>query len=322
MNYYFILTNTCSYHCDFCIRANISATLHGNMDISNFRKIAEMLHNVQPDALITLTGGEPTMHPDFRTIVEFSSHLFKKVCLTTNGSFDSDTAMFLEKYMRDNLYVQISLDGTKDFHNKLRGKYAFERAEANIMLFSDVWTHLAISTTVRRYEMKNIKELAVYLNCLKFHHWKVSQEQISHPTKETIIPTAEWNNLVDKLLPLCRYRVTIKKMFAFDIWEKYLKNNNDINIVRNCSLGNKKVYVTPNFDILPCTCMNNTCGNLLVESLDVIRNRLNNLQIIEPDESSICYKCDYKRICNGGCPGYSMKVFGKYNMGDIRCPLF
>lgn len=322
MNYYFILTNSCSYHCNFCIRANVSATLYGNMDLSNFRKVAEILHNAHPDAMITLTGGEPTLHPDFMDMVEFSSHLFKKVCLTTNGSFDRDIAMSLEKYMRDNLYVQISLDGTRDFHNKLRGDYAFERAVANIMLFSNVCSHLAISTTVNRYGIENIKELAVYLNGLKFHHWKVSQEQVAHPTKETIIPTMEWNNLVDKLLPLCRYRVTIKKMFAFEIWENYLENKQDKNIVRNCSLGNKKVYVTPHFDVLPCTCMDITCGNLLEESLDVIGNRLKDLQILEPDHSSVCYKCDYKRICNGGCPGYSMKVFGKLNMGDIRCPLF
>lgn len=322
MNYYFILTNSCNYHCNFCIRANVSATLSGNMDYSNFRKVAELLYNANPDAMITLTGGEPTIYPDFKDVVDFSSHLFKKVCVTTNGSFDQDTAMFLEKYMRDNLYVQISLDGTKDFHNKLRGEHAFERAVASIRLFSNVWTHLALSTTVKRCEMDNIKELATYLNCLKFHHWKVSQEQVSHPTKETIIPTKEWNHLVENLLPLCQYRVTIKKMFAFDIWEKYTEDNHDISIARNCSLGNNKVYITPNFDVLPCTCMNYSCGNLLVDSVDVIRTRLNKLQIIEPDESSICYNCDYKRICNGGCPGYSMKVFGKYNMGDIRCPLF
>lgn len=291
------------------------------MDFVNFCKVAEMLHNAHPDALITLTGGEPTLHPDFKAIVEFSSHLFKKVCLTTNGGFDRDIAVFLEKYMRGNLYVQISLDSTKDLHNKFRGENAFERAEANIMFFSNVWTHLAISTTVRRDGMEDVEKLAVYLNRLKFHHWKVSQEQVAQPTKDTIVPTQEWNYLVDKLLLLCRYRVTIKKMFAFDIWKKYLGDSDDTSIIRNCSIGNKKVYVTPNFDVLPCTCMNNACGNLLMEPLVVITKRLNHLQMIEPDKSSICYKCDYRRICNGGCPGYSMKFFGKLNMGDIRCPL-
>ena len=25
-------------------------------------------------------------------------------------------------------------------------------------------------------------------------------------------------------------------------------------------------------------------------------------------------------MCNGGCPGLSLKVFGSEGMGDIRCP--
>lgn len=321
MNYYFILTNSCNYHCEFCIRTNVSATLQGNMNFENFRKVAEMLYHDNPDALITLTGGEPTMHPDFKSILEFSSYLFDKVCLTTNGSFDKETAMFLEEYMHRNLFVQISLDGTKDFHNRLRGENAFERAEANIELFSEVWRHLSISTTVSRDGLKNVEELAVYLNSLKFHHWKVSQEQVAQPNKNTIIPTDEWNNFVERLLPHCRYRVNIKKMFAFDIWKKYLGSADKTNFARNCSLGNGKVYITPQFDVLPCTCMNDTCGNFLSEPLKAIKERLYNLQLIEPDKASKCYKCNFKKICNGGCPGYSFKVFGKLNMGDIRCPL-
>ena len=61
--------------------------------IENFRKVAELLYSAHPDAMITLTGGEPTIHPSFKEIVGFSSHLFKQVCVTTNGSFDRDTAI-------------------------------------------------------------------------------------------------------------------------------------------------------------------------------------------------------------------------------------
>lgn len=324
MNYYFILTNNCNYHCDFCIRSNVSATLKGNMDYITFCKVAEKIHCAHTEATITLTGGEPTLHPDFKSIVDKSSQTFKRVCLTSNGSFDKEIALFLKKYMRKNLFVQISLDGTKEYHNKNRGTNAFEKAVFNIDLFSDVWTHVAISTTIGRNGLEEAKKLALHLNNLHFHHWKVSQEQVAKPTKETIIPTEEWNHFVDSLLPLCHYRIMIKKMFAFDIWQNYMNNCEDIdslNPSRNCVIGKGKVYITPQFDVLPCTCMNETCGNLLVESLEEINERLEQIGMINPDKSSKCFKCKYKKICNGGCPGYSMKVFNKLNMGDIRCPL-
>ena len=97
MNYYFILTESCNYHCNFCIRDNVSATLSGNMDYLNFRKVAELLYSAHPDAMITLTGGEPTIHPSFKEIVGFSSHLFKQVCVTTNGSFNREILLCFSK---------------------------------------------------------------------------------------------------------------------------------------------------------------------------------------------------------------------------------
>lgn len=294
------------------------------MDYITFCKVADSIHCAHPEATITLTGGEPTLHPDFRAIIDYSSHTFKRVCLTSNGGFGNKIALFLKKYMQKNLFVQISIDGTKEYHNALRGNYAFEKAISNIELFSDVWSHVVLSTTVGRKGFEEAKKLALYLNNLHFHHWKISQEQVATPTKATIIPTEEWNNFVDSLLPLCHYRITIKKMFAFDIWQSYMDHCEDIdasNIARNCAIGKGKVYITPKFDVLPCTCMDNTCGNLLVEKFEVIKDRLEQMSMINPDVSSVCFKCKYKQICNGGCPGYSMKVFNKLNMGDIRCPL-
>lgn len=49
------------------------------MNFENFRKVAEMLYHDNPDALITLTGGEPTMHPDFKSILEFSRAVRLKI---------------------------------------------------------------------------------------------------------------------------------------------------------------------------------------------------------------------------------------------------
>ena len=77
------------------------------MDYITFCKVAEKIHCAHTEATITLTGGEPTLHPDFKSIVDKSSQTFKRVCLTSNGSFEKEIALFLTKYMRKNLFVQI-----------------------------------------------------------------------------------------------------------------------------------------------------------------------------------------------------------------------
>lgn len=323
MNYYFILTTSCSYHCNFCIRENISATSQGDMNFESFKKVAEMLHDAHPRSVIILTGGEPTMHPYFKNIVDYALCLFDKVCITSNGSFSEDISNFLSVHLSDNLSLQISIDGVKEVHDKMRGMQAFDNAIENINRLQHKSEYLVISTTVGRNNINAMKDLAMYLNRLKFHHWKVSQEQVVCPTRDNIIQTMAWNKLVDTLLPLCFYRVHIKKMFAFDIWDDYIGTyeNDFYDLNRNCGIGKNKIYVNPQFDVLPCTCICNTVGNLLTDSFFAIESHLKNLSNIAPDENSVCYTCKYKNICNGGCPGYSLKYYGKANMGDLRCPL-
>lgn len=321
MNYYFILTEACSYHCDFCIRNNISATLKGHMNYDDFCNVAESLYLFDPHCFITLTGGEPTLHPQFDAIVTKVAGTFERVCITSNGSFDEKTAKLLAPMMRNNVYLQISLDGPQEVHDEIRGDYAFERAVNNIRLLHEVSNHIVISTTVGKDSIDHVKQLAVYLNDLNFHHWKVSQVQVENPHKDTILPTDMWNDFVDELLPLCYYRVTIKKMFAFDIWNKHLEQGySGISLNCNCGLGKNKVYITPQMDVMPCTCMDEICGNVVRDGWESLRKSLDDIGDIAPAKQSVCNTCRYKVICNGGCPGYSKKVFGKLNMGDIRCP--
>lgn len=293
----------------------------GHMDYDAFCRVAEMLYHYDSDGVVTLTGGEPTMHPDFKEIVLRASQRFDRVCVTTNGSFGDDIARYLVPLMDKNVYLQISIDGTQEVHDAIRGNFAFECAVHNIKQMYDVSSHIAISTTVRKGLLHQIKELAIYFNNLSFHHWKVSQEQLQYPSKTNIILSDEWNAFVDELLPLCHFRVMVKKMFAFDIWNRYLKQRFHEDLLNcNCGLGRNKVYITPEMDVMPCTCMDDNYGNLLRDTWEDIAIKLKSLGYVVPAKQSVCYTCMYKIICNGGCPGYSKKVFGVLNMGDIRCP--
>ena len=191
----------------------------------------------------------------------------------------------------------------------------------NLRALKDCSEHLIISTTIGLSNMKYVGQLAIALNQYSFRHWKVSPAQIQSPLNVTEdISSEEWNKLVDIILPLCYFRVHIKKMFDFDLFNKYSKTNIKMDCIYNCGFGKRKFYITTNFDILPCSCVKENVGNLFKDKIEVISERLTTIGTIVPDENSICVKCEYLKHCNGGCPGYSMKCFGVYNMGDIRCP--
>ena len=291
------------------------------MRLSSAQKILTELSRVYCDAVLIVTGGEPTLHPNFIEIINCASSLFQKVLINTNGSFEDNILNYLQLKLQGNVYAQISLDGTKTIHNKLRNTDLFDNVIDKLNQLQPYYKHIALATTVNPTNYGNIEELAELLNHYKFSHWKVSWEQVLNPSSDAFISYTEWNNLVDNILHIAKFRVYVGKLFDFDLWDKHIDNINPDTLLSNCGYGYAKFYVDSDFNVLPCSCTNDILGNLLTDSIEIIDNKLNTISQIIIPENSVCYNCRYKVICNSGCPGYSIKIFGIIGMGDIRCPM-
>ena len=324
MDIYYVITKNCNLHCSFCIRRNLTLKNTDFVSIDNFISSCEILTKAYPGSSLVLTGGEPFTHPDFFRMLMFSMDKFKRVIINSNGTFNNNCLDKLEPYLVKNVYLQVSIDGPQYIHDRYRGKGVYSKCLENIKLLAKYSNHITISTTVLKDNIVYINELAKLLNTMSFHHWKVSPEQVVDCDSSKLIPYEEWNQFVDRLLPLCKFRVHIKKLFYFDLWDKYqdvLSKNNIDAIHSNCGLGRDKLYVTPEGNVQLCTCFQNVIGNLFKEPIDSIIERIVIRSRIEISEKSPCYTCRYKLLCNGGCPGYSNKYFGAMNMGDPRCPI-
>ena len=316
---YLIINSRCNLKCPFCIRKNL--TYRDDMSMNTicqiFNSIEKIFDNI---GSIIITGGEPTLHPNFFEIVDMACKRFKRVLVNSNGVFSTAIAEALKERMIQNLYIQISLDGLKEVHDRLRGNGCFDKTVSSINAFSDASSHLIISTTVSKSNIENVKDMPEFLEGLKFRYWKVSQEQIENPSINSIIENNIWNDFVDLLINKSHFMISIKKMFDFNLMNEYLSHGVDLdNCIRNCGYGKENVYINSSKNILYCSCVNKIIGNLDDDEIETIRYRVKNFSVVIPPES-ICNKCAYRHICNSGCPGYSLKVFGKIGMGDIRCP--
>lgn len=318
---YFIITRKCNYACPFCIRENIELP---SQDVSyeDFVKVIDILSSAFTKCNLVITGGEPFFNKHFFDMLEYASNKVSSITVTSNGSFDEASATRLMAYLSRNVNLQLSLDGPQEIHDSLRGIGSFDVVIKNINRLKEFSNKLVISTTVGRDNVEYIYGLANILNNLSFHHWKVSPVQLRDPKRiDEEISSTDWNQFVDAIIPLCYFRVTIKKMFDFELMEKNKDFKSDSNkCIYNCGFGSRKFYITQNFNVLPCSCVNENVGNILTDDVADIKQRLTEIGNIVPNVDSVCYNCDYRHICNGGCPGYSLKCFGVTNMGDIRCP--
>lgn len=315
----FMITEKCNCNCFFCSRNNLSKFYH-EPTYHDCCKAFDILSGAYPHSKLVLSGGEPTISKNFFPILDYVSNKFEKIEIQTNGTFDRDVADKLIKYLRKNVFIQFSIDGTEDIHDEIRGKGTFKKVVESIGYLQSYHSHLSISSTVTPANMDNILSLSEYLNGLRFRRLTVSYVQPLNPLSEKIISAATWNNFVDQLLIRCFYRVDVSKLYAFDLMDKILESGKTWHGIVNCGRGVSHFYVSPTFDILPCTCTDQSIGNLLADDILDIKNRLMEKERIHIHSDSICNNCKYLPICNGGCPGLSLKVFHTDNMGDIRCP--
>ena len=314
-----MITEKCNCKCFFCSRNNLS-TQPREPNLDGCIKAFDALYSAYPSSKIILSGGEPTLSKNFLPILKYTSQKFEKVEIQTNGTFGEGLAEKIKRFLGKNVFLQFSLDGYGKSHDEIRGDGIFEKVVHNIKYYEEYSSHISISTTVTPSNIDSALLLAEFLNELKFRRLTVSYVQPLNPCEDKIISNKTWNNFVDQLLVRCYYRVDIIKHYDFNLMDKFRESQQKWQGIVNCGRGVTHIYVTSNFDVLPCTCTEFRVGNVLKDGMPIIISRLALQEKINVDVDSVCYQCDYLDMCNGGCPGLSLKVFGKENMGDIRCP--
>lgn len=124
------LTNTCNLHCSYCSRDDDA--LHHSpaqfMSVGLVRRIIKGAREAYGCRHASFTGGEVTLHPQFREIVEIVKEEGLKFGFVTNGwHFDRVCQTLLDN--RDNVRgVAFSVDGaTREAHDRWRGRGSFVR---------------------------------------------------------------------------------------------------------------------------------------------------------------------------------------------------
>lgn len=320
MQIYLLLTERCNLCCPMCIRGRQNGP---TLSVNSLKDILERGDFNGHD--LVLTGGEPTLHPNFSAIVEQVCRVAQSVTVTSNGTTDYDIDD-MKKY--PDLHVQISLDGDRAAHDMIRGTGAYEKAMTTIQRLDKAGMSYSVATVVSKKNVASMEDLCDILAELKgMRFWKLSYEMPFKSMKYSEMMTAaEWNAFVDRMIRRARLRLRVQKIFPFELYERYRQEGKLCESGKkrcfNCGGGSQKIYVYPGFDVYPCTCLTDFCvGNLLNETLEEILacEKLRPFLNYTVKKDAVCDTCEFKTVCNGGCIGMSYHYFGELGRGDIRC---
>lgn len=272
------VTSRCNLCCDHCFYwQNLNQP--DDLSLDEIREISDGLGDLEN---LNISGGEPFLRKDLSEICRqfVERNRVKQIYITTNAYFTEDMRRqiqgILESPALSLLVVEISLDGLKEYHNRLRGnRESFQKAmESYYMLEGlrkrDERMRIHVDSTVSSENIAEIRNLSKYLydHCPSVEHHGIAVIRGDWKNKDIEEPPAEdFRNLCEYVERLWSDRG--KKRFGWVVepmsqWARYSIMMNRRQVVA-CLAGILSAVVYPNGDLGVCE-LHPPVGNLRKKS--------------------------------------------------------
>ena len=312
------ITERCNLKCKHCF---VSATSQGNeMSIEDIKnKIVPRLVSSQT-VKVTLTGGEPLVHPDVLEIISLLRHNNIAVGICTNAVNITEDLIILSKKL-GNIHFNVSLDGfNAKSHGTFRGNNSdllFNKIIKNISLLGKEKLLNGILVTPNVYaDLNEYKELAIFAKNIGAHY--VLYNPLSKFGRgQNSVSIGSSKDTLEKIksitLNLCDDNFEIV----------YIRFPEKGKAISECPLG-KVLYVFTNGDVAICPYMA-FASNDLVSKYDyndfIVTNLLSEscnldmdlLKYKLPYEEKVNQKCS-NNTCKKGC--YAAKISNGLYIND------
>ncbi len=150
------IIETCNFSCDHCYYSS-SPFKKGRLSLDDAVRIMDTAR-ASGVRVIEITGGECTIHPEFREILAHACKNFDLVAMISNGyKLGNDSALADYVGGFGNLMVQISIDGLADHHDRFRKhRKSFEACERAVQRLVAAGRKVRIAMTVTDENLDDI----------------------------------------------------------------------------------------------------------------------------------------------------------------------
>jgi len=253
------ITYQCNLNCIHCSRTTLTDK-KSRIPFSLVKKFLQE-YSAQGGIYVTLTGGEPTLHPEITNIICLVSGLKMLPCLVSNGQ--RVNMEFMIKMKQAGLYgYNVSIYGNREFHDQftsVKGSYgkvirSLEIAKKLGLASSILYTPLRQSFYDGNigFMIDLAKKTRVPLN-------------INVPTPTGNIRDKEDFLLGEKERKLLT-QLYMKGLATADAFEWFHGNH--------CPMTMKAIYIAPNGEVCPCPFVQVSFGNIKELSLFEIKKNI------------------------------------------------
>lgn len=335
-------TNACNLKCKHCYQ-NASNSLPGELTLKEKLNVIGQLDRAGVP-LIALSGGEPTIHPDFLRIVGEASKRGIYMAVATNGIRFSNIE-FVEKALKAGLkYIEVSLDSvTPEVHDKIRGvKGAWEETVKGVKNLVKMNASVGLAMTVTKLnhrEIVDMVKLGEELGVKRVIFFNFIPTGRGREVVELDLTPAEREEVLKKVYELSRKsRIQVAStapQLARVSWQ--MSSGSDClpthfappqsqslrilaEFIGGCGAGRIYAAIQPDGKVTPCVFLPIIVGDLRTEDFQEIWVRSSVLKKLRDKEllKQPCGVCPYKYVC-GGCRARAYAYFNDVLAADPGC---
>ncbi|MCP3889896.1 MAG: radical SAM protein [Desulfobulbaceae bacterium] len=312
------ITSLCNRKCDYCFAGHQNEVVH--MDRETYEHALMFLHRSAMDQ-VRLLGGEPTLHPDFKWMVERAHQDGFKVLLFTNGLIEKSILYWLQEIddMDLSLLVNVNPPGLQENEELKRLRYTLRYLSNKISLGFNINNSLYspefLLALVDEFGLKRSIRLGLAHPCLD--------------GKNRYLPTKDYKTVGETFAGFITTAMSSGVDVEFDCGfvpcmfpDSFRKNNvaNVQKVGQGCGAvpdilpDGSAIHCYPLRDVLPLGGLSFCDAQSVKKGITSRINLYRHVGIFP-----YCRDCEYKKSnqCKGGCLASTMKRFHKREGGKV-----
>ncbi len=329
---YIEVTEYCNEHCPYCYN-------EGLMKVSNgisYAKMKDLVYQFlnMGVSTITLSGGEPFLHPEIHDILRYIKSIGINTTIISNGyCFEPNS---IDLLIEQSSTIQLTFDGfDPKTHDATRGSGNFNKLINGYRLSIQKGFAGKIVIRVNLYK-GNIRYLGNILDMIDKVFFSDINTYVSGISLSFLHKASVDDNRFDGYIEPSEYGNQLKMTDHINAWNASheikihdITNEPDIGcpfygITENVECG---VRVAINGDVFPCQLFSaeRFCiGNIYRSSLQEIVSGekaeafLNQIRS-RRDSIAQCKRCAFQGVCGSGCPGQAFTLYGTLDAITDRC---
>lgn len=309
------VTYRCNLSCLFCYA---SCSCHQDaeaeeMTTAEVKRIFDIIRHQAQVPSTSFTGGEPMLRDDIVELIGHAKAAGLRVNLITNGTLiDSQAAQGLRGAGLDS--AQVSLEGvTAATHDGLtRVPGSFEASLRGVEHLRRAGVTVHTNTTATRANLAELAELPALMKGLGLDRFSMNMVipcgSAGPGAEELWVTYSEIGEVVREVKRAAR-RVGVQFLWysptPYCIFNPVAEGLGN----KGCAACDGLLSVAPNGDVLPCSSLTESVGNLLTQPFEEVwggeRARFYQEKRYAHE---VCQSCELFEICDGACPIYWKSV--------------